>query len=85
MIAVGGRTIAYQWTLENPRIESANGISVAKRERRASKVVAGDGNISTRFTTNIIRSNHVDDSLINDKKQHKKLIAIALYERYLCR
>jgi len=54
IIEVRGRTITHQWTFENPRIKSTNGISLAKGERRTSKIIAGDSNAGTRFTTNII-------------------------------
>jgi len=53
-IAVGGGAITHQRTFENSRIESANGVSLAKRERRTSKIAAGNGNASARFAANVV-------------------------------
>lgn len=55
MIVAGGGTIAYQRSFKNPRTESANGISLAKRKRRASKITPRNGHVSERFATNVIR------------------------------
>lgn len=54
-IVVGGRTIAHQRTLENSRIKSANGVSLAKGKRGSSTIAARNGNASARFAANAIR------------------------------
>lgn len=52
--AVGGGAIAHKRTFEDSRIESADGVSLAKGERRTSKIAAGNGNASARFAANVI-------------------------------
>jgi len=55
IITVGRGTVAHQRTFEDSRIESAHGAGLAKRERRTSKIIARNGNVSARFATDTIR------------------------------